>query len=641
MKTFESIKRIIKNPAKRRKLLLLGSGFLIITGWLVNWFTDATHVFSGLMISAALVAGYDIAMRAFRGLRNRQTNIELLVTIAAAGGLFIKEYWEAAAVTFLFLLGAWLETRSLNKSRSALRELINLTPKTAIVLHDGNEVEIPAHQVKAGDLLLVKPGANIPADGVVVEGSSAVDESPITGEPIPVEKIKASKVYAGTMNANGLLKIKATLAGADTTLAKIMRRVEEAQEEKAPAQRFIERFASWYTPSIVGLSILSYSITQNLELALTLLVIGCPGALVISTPISIMSGIGRSAKNGILIKGGEYLENAGKVTALALDKTGTLTHGKPRLTDILAFSPVMALDSSEADLAETEQNERELLYLAGIAESGSEHPLAQAIVQEARKYFTLPKPSHFEALTGFGIKAEYQSNQILIGNKDLMQKSGIEISRTENEQIELLRKKGQTVVLMAVNGVLNAAFGLADAIKPQSAGMIEQLRKNGVDKIVMLTGDDYPAAKTIAAQAGIYTKDVHARMLPEDKLEVIRQLQEEGHTVAMIGDGINDAPALAKADISMAMAAAGTDVAIETADIALMNDDLQKIPLALKLSRMTIRNIRQNVVIALITVFALLGGVLAGTVHMAGGMLVHQLSVMLVILNGMRLQFSD
>lgn len=639
MKTRESIHRVIKNPAKRRKLLLTGSGFLIITGWLVNWFTQATHVFSAFMIAAALIAGYDIAQRALRGLRNRQTNIELLVTIAAAGGIFIKEYWEAAAVTFLFLLGAWLETRSLNKSRSALRELINLAPKTAILLQNGNEVEIPAHQVQADALLLVKPGASIPADGVVVEGSSAVDESPITGEPIPVEKIAGSKVYAGTMNANGLLKIKATQAGADTTLAKIMRRVEEAQEEKAPAQRFIERFASWYTPSIVGLSILSYSITQNLELALTLLVIGCPGALVISTPISIMSGIGRSAKNGILIKGGEYLENAGKVTALALDKTGTLTHGKPRVTDILVFSPVMASDFSEADDIETDRKERELLYLAGIAESGSEHPLAQAVVQKAQNYFTLPKPSHFEALTGFGIRAEYNSNHILIGNKDLMRKSGIEISKAEEEQIASLSDKGQTVVLMAVNGVLTGALGIADAIKPQSAGMIKQLRKNGVNKIVMLTGDDYPAAKAIAAEAGIYAGDVYARMLPEDKLEAIRQLQEEGHIVAMIGDGINDAPALAKADISMAMGAAGTDVAIETADIALMNDDLQKIPLALKLSRLTIKNIRQNVVIALITVFALLGGVLAGSVHMAGGMLIHQLSVMLVILNGMRLQF--
>ena len=336
----KTVRSWFNNPMKRRQLLTIVSGVLILAALGVDYLAGLTSLRSGLMIAAALVAGYDIARRAWHSLLNRHISIELLVTIAAAGALIIGEYWEAAAVTFLFMLGAYLEARTLDRTRQTLQGLLNLAPATAIVLRAGRQVELLPHEVEPGETVLIKPGARISVDGEVVDGRAAVDESAITGESMPVEKSAGVQVYAGTVNQDGLLHVRATGIGADTTLARIIRRVEEAQEEKAPTQRFIERFARWYTPAIIGLSAVAFLVTWDIELALTLLVIGCPGALVISTPVSVVAGIGRAAKRGILIKGGEYLENAGKITALALDKTGTLTQGKPRLTDIIALQPV-------------------------------------------------------------------------------------------------------------------------------------------------------------------------------------------------------------------------------------------------------------------------------------------------------------
>jgi Cd2+/Zn2+-exporting ATPase len=318
-----------RSPKQRRQLLTAVSGLLIILALTSNYLLNQANWHNGLMTGAALIAGFDIAQRAWRSLRQRHISIELLVTIAAAGALVIGEYWEAAAVTFLFLFGAYLEARTLGQTRQVLQRLLELAPTTAIVLRNDRQLEVMPYEVVLGETVLIKPGAKIPVDGDVIDGRSAVDESAITGESMPVEKGAGTVVYAGTVNQAGLLKVKAIGVGSDTTLARIIRRVEEAQEEKAPTQRFIERFARWYTPFIILLSGAAYLITRELELALTLLVIGCPGALVISTPVSIVAGIGRAAKRGILIKGGEYLENAGKISALALDKTGTLTVGQP------------------------------------------------------------------------------------------------------------------------------------------------------------------------------------------------------------------------------------------------------------------------------------------------------------------------
>ncbi|SMO88481.1 ATPase, P-type (transporting), HAD superfamily, subfamily IC/heavy metal translocating P-type ATPase [Fodinibius sediminis] len=457
---------------------------------------------------------------------------------------------------------------------------------------------------------------------------------------------------AGTINQNGSIQVRATKAGGDTTLAKIIRRVGEAQEEKAPTQRFIERFASWYTPGIVGLSIASYLFTWNLELALTLLVIGCPGALVISTPISVITGIGNAAKKGILIKGGEYLENAGEVTAIALDKTGTLTTGKPTVSEIIHFSNEAALagvDSEEEfqkvhTVSLSEQNNQllpseveELLYWAAVAESVSEHPLAEAIMAEMEQSDRILEPDQFKSYTGQGIEAILGNDHTYVGKAEFLKQKGISISEGINKEIQNLTKKGRTVVLVARNNELLGAIGIADQMRPDAPKMISRLRENGIERIAMLTGDAQATAEAIAEEAGI--TEVHAGILPEAKNDIILEMQQQGYQVAMIGDGINDAPALASANIGIAMGAAGTDVAIETADIALMSDELMNIPEALRLSSKTMSNIRQNVVIALVTVAALLTGVFTGSIHMAGGMLVHELSVMAVILNGMRLRW--
>ncbi len=625
---------IFANIHLRRKILTLTSGSLILLGLGADFFFDWRSVYNAAMIIAALIAGWDIATRAFASLRNKHISIELLVTIATAGALVIGEYWEAAAVTFLFILGAYLEARTLSRTRQVLKGLLNLAPTTAVVVRDGRQVGVMPGEVENGEIVLIKPGSKVPVDGEVVEGRSAVDESAITGEPMPEEKVAGAQVFAGTVNQNGLLKVRATSVGADTTLARIIRRVEEAQEEKAPTQRFIERFAKYYTPFIIALSAVVFVFTRDIELALTLLVIGCPGALVISTPVSVVAGIGRAAKAGILIKGGEYLENAGKISALAVDKTGTLTRGKPQVTDVTVFDLPAGLDLPGAN-GRWDASQAAVLNLAGIVEAGSTHPLARSIYSAAAALGSLPPAKQFEACVGRGVRAGFQGRAIAVGSPELMAELKVAVDARAQAALDSLRAEGKTAVLVSVDGVLAGALGISDPIRDTSPAMIRRLKESGVEHIVMLTGDDRLTAQSIARQAGI--QDVRAGLLPEDKLEVIRGLQAEGHVVAMVGDGINDAPALAAADIGIAMGAAGSDVAIETADIALMADDLMKIPEAVRISRATLANIRQNVWIALATVSGLLLGVLLGEVHMAGGMLIHEISVLIVILNGMRL----
>jgi Zn2+/Cd2+-exporting ATPase len=631
----------LNNPKQRRQFLTIGSATLIILALIAERALALQSVRDAFMIAAALLAGSDIALRAARSLRNRQVSIELLVTIATTGALVIGEYWEAAAVTFLFIFGAYLETRALGYTRKVLQNLLELTPPAALVLRDGQQVEVAPHEVAVDEIVLVKPGTKIPVDGEVVDGRSSVDESAITGEPIPEEKALGYAVFAGTVNQNGLLKVRAVGVGADTTLARIIRRVEEAQDEKAPTQRFIERFARWYTPAIIGLSAAAFVVTGSIELALTLLVIGCPGALVISTPVSVVAGIGAAARAGILIKGGEYLENAGKISALMLDKTGTLTAGKPRLTDIVVLQEELVPAGIDTGYEVTSSSERwtpaqqAILRWAAIAESGSEHPLARPIMAEAGQLEAVPQADAFEAFTGMGIQAGYQGHLITVGTTQLLRDNDIAVNSEAQAYLANLSSTGKTAVLVAVDGLAVGILAVADTIRAAAPEMIRQLRNSGLRRIVMLTGDDRQTAQAIADEVGI--TEVYAELLPEDKLRIIRQLQSEGHKVAMVGDGINDAPALAAADIGIAMGAAGTDVAIETADMALMADDLLKLPTAIRFSKATLRNIRQNVLIALITVTGLILGVLAGHVHMGSGMLIHEISVLLVIVNAMRL----
>lgn len=629
-----------RNPARRRMALTIFSGTLIMLSLAAEYGLGLAAVAYPMMVAAALIAGSDVALRAWNSLRSGHISIELLVTIAATGALVIGEAWEAAAVTFLFLLGATLEARTMERTRKTLQGLLELAPMSALVLREGRQIEVSPKEVVHGETVIVKPGATIPVDGEVIDGRAAVDEHAVTGEPLAVEKEAEAPVYAGTIAQNGLLKVRAEGVGADTTLARIIQRVEEAQEERVPVQRFIDRFARWYTPAIIGLSVAVGLIFGDAHLALTLLVIGCPGALVIAAPVAVVAGIGRAAQYGILIKGGAHLERAGEITALALDKTGTLTEGRPRLTDVVALTPVPAVASEpstleSADNATWSVAQREVLYWAAIAESGSEHQLARPIVAAAEELGMVPQADSVAFSTGRGIAASYEEHAIGVGTPKLMDELGVEVTPEVRTALERLRGGARTAVVVALDGLVVGVLGIADTLRPGARQAVDGLRSAGARRIEMLTGDSAQTARAIAEAAGVDA--VQAELLPEQKLEHIRELQRQGHVVAMAGDGINDAPALATADVGIAMGAAGTDVAIESAPVALMSDDLNRLPEAVRLSRKTLRVIRQNLALALLTVGGLLLGVLLGHVDMAGGMLIHQLSVLLVVINGVRL----
>ena len=441
----------------------------------------------------------------------------------------------------------------MNKTRSALAELVAVAPDTAVVMREGEQQEVPAHLVKMGEIVLVKNGAKVPVDGQVVAGTGALDEASITGESIPVEKSKTDQVFAGTISRGGFLQVLATGIGADTTLARIIHRVEEAQDAKAKTQAFIDRFSTWYTPAVMVLALVAGLITQDVVLALTLLVIGCPGALVISIPVAIVAGIGRSARNGILIKGGEYLETAAKISAVAVDKTGTLTEGRPQLTDIVVLDP--AYDRTE------------VLRWAAAAEAGSEHPLARPILDSAKEEGVGPEgiPGAVTPVPGKGIVSEVAGHQVLIGNAPLLVEYGITdgsgAPERAAEAAEQLAAQGKTPMIVAVGGTVIGVVAVADKIREDAPEMVKRLHEAGVEKVVMLTGDTRLVAEAIGSKTGI--DEIHASMLPEDKLDAVAELQKQGHTVAMVGDGVNDAPALATANIGVAMGAAGSAVAVE------------------------------------------------------------------------------
>ena len=575
------------------------------------------------MLAAAAVAGYRILLQAARALTARVIGIDLLVSVAALGAVVIGNFWESAAVTFLFAVGHALESATLTKTRSALAELVAVAPDTAVVLRDGAQVQVPAGQVQVGETVLVKNGAKVPVDGIVLDGTGALDEASITGESIPVEKSAQDQVFAGTVSRGGFLQVTATGIGADTTLARIIHRVEEAQDAKARTQAFIDRFSSWYTPAVMVLALVAGLVTQDVVLALTLLVIGCPGALVISIPVAIVAGIGRAARNGILIKGGEFLETAARISAVAVDKTGTLTEGRPELTDVVVLSPTM--------------DRRDVLRWAAAAEAGSEHPLARPILDTARAegVGAVRLPGSVTPVPGKGIVTVVDGQRVLIGNAALLEQYGVVDEVGAGRQAHELAAAGRTPMITALGGTVIGVVAVADQVRADAAAMVRGLHEAGVQKVVMLTGDTRLVAEAMGEVTGI--DEIHASLLPEDKLEAVARLQAEGHTVAMVGDGVNDAPALATADIGVAMGAAGSAVAVETADIALMGDNLLKLPEAISLARRTAAVMRQNITIALVTVVLLLAGVFGGGVTMSIGMLVHEASVLVVILNAMRL----
>jgi Cd2+/Zn2+-exporting ATPase len=597
------------------------SGAIILVALLLKQLKLYNNISDILLVAAAIIAGYSIAANAIGALRYRILGIDALVTLAVTGAILIGEYWEASAVTFLFMLGSYLETKTIEKTRSAIKALLDLAPVGARVLRAGKEIELSADEVIKEDIVLVKPGEKISVDGTIIEGKAYINQSAITGESMPVNKEVDDTVFSGTIIESGYLKIRADRVGEDTTFSRILEMVEEAQDKKAKTQKFLEVFSKYYTPGIMVLAAIVFIITKDVGLALTLLVIACPGALVISTPVSIVAGIGNGAKHGILIKGGEIIEKLGTVKVIAFDKTGTLTVGRPEVINIKAIG----------------MGEEELLSLAASAEMYSEHPLAKAILKKARlvQDDEMIHPEESEIITGQGIKAKINNNVILVGNRKLVETNKITISKIMEEYIQSEEMDGQTVVLVSNVDQLIGVISIADRIRKDAASMVKKLKSQGVKKVVMLTGDNKRAAEAIAKKLGL--DDYYAELLPEDKVSILKKLQSEIGVAAMVGDGVNDAPALASADFGIAVGGAGSDVAMETADVVLMSDEINKLSYAIGLSRATVRNMKQNIYFAIIIVSLLLLGVLAKVVFLSSGMFIHELSVLAVIVNAIRL----
>lgn len=605
----------------RKLVVVLVAGAFINAAWLMRATSGSAADYTVLMTLASLVAGFPVAKLAWGALRNNQFSIPLLVSIATAGALWIGEPWEAAAVTFLYVLGSYLEDLTLERTRAALRVLVDMAPRTARVKRGADLVVISAYELQPGDTIVVLPGDRVPADGKVISGRAALDTAALTGEPLPAEVGPGDAVMGGSVSQGGYLEVMAERVGADTTFSRLIYLVAEAQEQKPKVQRFLDRFAQWYTPSVIVAAVLLLVFTRDIPLALTFLVIGCPGALVVAAPVAMVAGLGSAARQGILIKGGERLERVGKVDLVAFDKTGTLTRGQPRVTAVVSFSG----------------DNQHVVSLAVAAEQRSEHHLATAILAYAKDegITGVTGVTDWSLAPGLGAIARTATGEVLVGNRRLLKARGIALTTVQEGGIEAGEARGETLALVAAAGQLVGFIAITDPIRPEATGLVQALKATGVKRTVMLTGDNQAGAARVASQLGV--DEVRAGLSPAEKVAAIKELQAQGHVVAMIGDGINDAPALATADVSIAMGASGTQVAAEAADITLMADRLEKIPYAIGLSHRIIAIVRQNVILAVAVVVLLLVGVGTRKVFLSSGMFIHEASVLLVIANGMRL----
>lgn len=604
---------------KNQIALTVGGLIAVAYGW--YWLGGAVIVMQGLLLVASMMGVAPILMQAYQALKVKVVSIDLLVTIAVLGALIIGEFNESAIVTFLFLFGSYLEQRTLKKTRESIRALSEMAPQTAQVLvADGTTTTVDVDDVEIDDQVLVKAGAQVPVDGQVVQGSAYVNEASITGEAQLVKKIVGDAVYSGAIVDNGTLTVTATQVGDDTTFAQIIELVEEAQDSKSPAEKFIDRFATYYTPAVLVLALAIGLITRDFKLAITILVLGCPGALVIGAPVSIVAGIGNGAKHGVLIKGGEVVNAMAGIDTMVFDKTGTLTKGDTAVAHVQFYTAA----------------EQATLAVTTAVEAQSDHPLATAIVQYARErgVTDLPTIERIETLKGLGVQAEVAGQTIRIGRAKMMTEAGIRLTGAQIAAITASQTAGQSTVLVAVDQQVVLLIGIADTVKPEAKAALTRLKKAGVKHLVMLTGDNDQTAAAIAKAVGI--TEYHANLLPAEKVEFIKTYQANGQKVAFIGDGINDSPSLALADIGIAMGS-GTDVAIETSDIVLMQSTLSELVYADYLTKATARNTVQNIVIAVGTVGLLLLGLMLGWVQMASGMFVHEISILVVIFNAMRL----
>ena len=595
------------------------SAILIVSGFISELGFNAEEIAVWCLAAASVLGAAPIAIQAYQALKVKVVSIDVLVTIAVTGAFLIKNLEESAIVTFLFLFGAYLEQRTLNKTRSAIKELTEMAPESALKqMKNGEFEEVEVEEVDAGDILLVKTGAKVPVDGTVLAGHGHINEASITGESVPVSKKKDDQVYAGTILENGTIQVIADRVGEDTTFGKIIELVEEAQDSKSEAERFIDRFSKHYTPTVLIFSVIVWLFSRNIELAITILVLGCPGALVIGVPVSNVAGIGNGARHGVLLKGSEVIHDFSKVDTIVFDKTGTLTIGNPKVADKEIYA----------------DNVDEVLgYLASV-EKESGHPLARAVTEYIgeTKLYAVDKT---DVVKGGGIVAHVDGHRVAVGNAALMDQENVPINEKTRTDIARFEKNGNSIVLTSVDGELKVLMGIRDQIRPGVKEVLQKLKKLSVKNLVVLSGDNQPTVDLVAHELAL--TEAHGHMLPEDKSAYIRELQAKGQIVAFVGDGVNDSPSLALAQIGIAMGS-GTDVAIETSDVVLMNSDLSRLPHALGLTKATATNMRQNIIIAVGVVLFLLASVFfSDWMNMSIGMFVHEGSILVVILNGMRL----
>jgi Cd2+/Zn2+-exporting ATPase/Cu+-exporting ATPase len=528
-------------------------------------------------LAAVLVGGYPIFRRAILGLRARQINSDLLMSVAIFAALVIREFMAAAMVVFFMLIAHSLEQFTVRRSRRAIESVVALAPSTARVLREDGEAEVPIEQLRAGDTVIVRPGERIPVDGEVISGRSVVNQAPITGESLPVEKSPGDGVFAGTMNQLGALQVRAAKVGPDSTLGRIIALVQEAEAAKAPVQKFADRYSTYFLPIVLAASALTYLITRQPIPSIAVLIVACPCAVAVATPLAVVAGIGNAAGRGLMIKGGLHLESLAMVDTLVMDKTGTITFGRPRVVRVLGVDG----DDSEP------------LRLAASLERFSEHPLADTIVAEARaRGMSLVEAENFEALPGRGLSGTIGGKRVLVGSARAMSDDGLPIPDQLALAGEQAEREGETVFYIAADSRVIGLVGVADTLRDEVPAAFEQLRGMGLSRLILLTGDNERVASALAERLGI--EEWHANMLPEEKIERIRRLQIAGRKVAMVGDGINDAPALAQADVGIAMGAAGSEAALEAADIALMRDDWLQVPQVVRLARRSFRTIKQN-----------------------------------------------
>ncbi len=605
------------------------AGVLLALGFIGGYLGLPHTVEMLLYVAAVIVGGYYFGREAFGDLiKEREIGIELLMSVAALVAGVMGQWLEAATLVFLYSISEAAEGYTAERTRHAVRALMDLAPKTALVRRGGQESRIPVEQLRVEDIFIVLPGESVATDGDVIDGHSAVNQAPVTGESVPVEKSTGGKVFAASINGEGALTVRATKAFADNTLSRIIHLVEAAQASKGRSQRFIERFGRRYSPAVLAVGVLiallpplfGLSWAEWLTRATVFVVAAAPCALVISIPITLVAALGTAGRNGLLIKGGVHLENLARVKVVALDKTGTLTIGRPEVTDVLVFWG---------------HGEREALETAAALESRSQHPLAQAIVRRAQAAGLEPAPAgNFRSRTGAGAQGWVGGREFYIGSPRLFADLAVPVAEVM-DKVQHLQSQGKTVVMLGTHSSIQALFAISDPLRPEAADAIAELKRAGIERVVMLTGDNPLAAAAIAEQVGV--DEVHAELSPEDKTRKVAELEARYGKVLMVGDGVNDAPALAAAHVGVAMGAAGTDVALETADVALMSDNLSRLPYLIRFSRRTWGVVLQNLALSVVVIGSLIAGAVTGYFTLPIAVIAHEISEFVVIASGLRM----